>query len=104
MRLDPQGQEALTYFRVLERFKGQTLLELSPKTGRTHQLRVHCQAIGHAIIGDKIYGSAPRFTPLPLLLHAQKLTIPHNLKSNSALPRLEIDAPLPAYFAESFAK
>lgn len=53
---DVEGKEAVTKFRVLRRFKDRTLLELEPLTGRTHQIRVHCKEIGHAILGDVKYG------------------------------------------------
>ena len=51
-----RGRPALTQWRVLERFKGLTFLELVPKTGRTHQIRVHLASIGHPILGDPLYG------------------------------------------------
>lgn len=50
------GREALTVWRVKERFEGAALLEIDLKTGRTHQIRVHCTAMGHPIIGDNVYG------------------------------------------------
>ena len=49
------GQPATTRWRVVHRLDGRTLLELSPTTGRQHQLRAHCAAIGHPIVGDKLY-------------------------------------------------
>jgi 23S rRNA pseudouridine1911/1915/1917 synthase len=52
----PEGLEARTDYQVLERRKSHTLLELYPRTGRQHQLRVHLSAIGHPIVGDKLYG------------------------------------------------
>jgi 23S rRNA pseudouridine1911/1915/1917 synthase len=55
-----RGRPALTQWRVLERFKGVTLLELFPKTGRTHQIRVHLASIGHPILGDPLYGRKRR--------------------------------------------
>jgi 23S rRNA pseudouridine1911/1915/1917 synthase len=55
-----RGRPALTEWRVLERFKGVTLLELFPKTGRTHQIRVHLASIGHPILGDPLYGRKRR--------------------------------------------
>ncbi len=60
MRPDPAGQPAVTLFRVLGRGAGTTWLELSPQTGRTHQLRVHCAASGFPILGDALYGEAAK--------------------------------------------
>lgn len=78
--IDPDGQDAITHWRVLERSTDTTRLELTPTTGRSHQLRLHLSAIGHPILGDPLYGnqlSAPR-----LLLHASALKVrhPHNQK------------------------
>lgn len=56
MVVDPAGQPARTLWRVLAVGAGRALLELQPQTGRTHQLRVHCAAIGHPIVGDPVYG------------------------------------------------
>jgi tRNA pseudouridine32 synthase / 23S rRNA pseudouridine746 synthase len=72
--VDPlRGKPALTRWRLLAREGGTTRLELEPVTGRSHQLRVHLQAIGHPIIGDALYG-----TPGPrLLLHAARLGLRH---------------------------
>ena len=50
-------RSALTYWRVLEQFTGACLLELDIRTGRTHQIRVHCKTMGHPIIGDPVYGN-----------------------------------------------
>lgn len=55
---DPSGDPAATDWRVLARSEKRALLELRPRTGRTHQLRVHCAALGHPIIGDPLYGTA----------------------------------------------
>jgi tRNA pseudouridine32 synthase/23S rRNA pseudouridine746 synthase len=80
-RVDPVlGKPSLTRWAVLGRdaAQGRTRLELQPVTGRSHQLRVHLQAIGHPILGDTLYaapetaGAAPR-----LLLHASRLRLPH---------------------------
>ena len=62
MRVAHPGTEALTHFRVLERFHGFSWLELEPQTGRTHQLRVHCAALGHALAVDAFYGARTRLT------------------------------------------
>ena len=58
------GRQALTLWRVMERFCGATLLSVDLKTGRTHQIRVHCQAMGHPIVGDPIYGQRRTLTRL----------------------------------------
>lgn len=50
------GKEALTFFKVLKRFKNATFVEIRPKTGRTHQIRVHFAHLGHPVLGDKLYG------------------------------------------------
>ena len=50
------GREAMTTYEVIERFDDVTFVRLHPKTGRTHQLRVHLAAIGHPIVGDAVYG------------------------------------------------
>ena len=69
-------RDAITDYRTLKTFKNYTLLEISPKTGRTHQIRIHLKSIGNPIVGDPLYGV--RKTPLPrglnrLFLHAQYL-------------------------------
>ncbi|MBM3116196.1 RluA family pseudouridine synthase [Jeongeupia naejangsanensis] len=71
------GKRALTRYSVIERGVDRCRVALEPVTGRTHQLRVHLQAIGHPILGDMLYagdraGLAPR-----LLLHAESLSLPH---------------------------
>ena len=58
---DPDGQTAVTNWKVLGRGDGLAWLALEPVTGRTHQLRVHCAAMGWPIVGDNIYGNGPRF-------------------------------------------
>lgn len=66
------GKHAETWLRVLRRYPGGTLVELRPKTGRTHQLRVHTKYLGHPILGDDVYGSRTGGT---LMLHAYSLKI-----------------------------
>jgi 23S rRNA pseudouridine1911/1915/1917 synthase len=92
-RIDPKGKAALTSYEVLHTNGVKSLVELKPKTGRTHQLRVHMQYINTPIAGDRIYGkqsSAPR-----LCLHAHKLeiTIPTS-------DRRVFTAPVPELFEE----
>lgn len=87
-----EGQEAVTRYRVLERRGPRALLELTPETGRTHQLRVQLAAVGAPIAGDPMYGGAPATR---LLLHATSLRITHP----SAGEPLVLRAPPPALFA-----
>lgn len=68
------GKQAITNFRVLERFSKETLMELEPVTGRTNQLRIHCMHIGYPIIGDDKYGGR-EFQRL--CLHAAKIAFHH---------------------------
>ena len=71
-RVDPNGKEAETFYKVLKSNQDYSLVELKPTTGRTHQLRVHMQYLGHPIVGDPVYGddNAKR-----LYLHACELEI-----------------------------
>jgi tRNA pseudouridine32 synthase/23S rRNA pseudouridine746 synthase len=77
--VDPQnGKPAITSWRVLEREQNATRVEMLPTTGRTHQLRVHMQAIGHTILGDRFYGNEAQIAAEKRLqLHAQKLSLRH---------------------------
>jgi tRNA pseudouridine32 synthase/23S rRNA pseudouridine746 synthase len=96
MKVDPKGQPSLTQWRVLGRSDGLTLLELRPITGRTHQLRVHCAASGFPILGDPIYGTAPRFHGPGLHLHARSVTVPLYSKK----PPILVEAPVPEHMRE----
>jgi len=71
-----RGKPALTHWRVRARDAATTRLALEPVTGRSHQLRVHCAAIGHPIVGDALYGRADA-AAARLLLHAAGVTIAH---------------------------
>ena len=72
------GKPSLTHYQVLERSAAHSRLRLVPVTGRSHQLRVHMQWLGHAILGDKFYADPAAYGAAErLLLHAEKLTIFH---------------------------
>ena len=77
-KIDHQaGRPAQTGWRVLRRGQGETRLRLYPKTGRSHQLRLHMQAIGHPILGDPFYASGPAHDYPRLMLHAEGLKLRH---------------------------
>lgn len=92
------AREAVTHYKVLERFGEYSYIQCELETGRTHQIRVHMSSIGHPIVGDIVYG--PRRCPFPGLqgqtLHAKTLGIIHPRTGEY----LEVEAPLPQYFVE----
>jgi 23S rRNA pseudouridine1911/1915/1917 synthase len=96
MAVTPNGRPSITGYRVRERFPGWTLLELDLVTGRTHQIRVHLEAIGHPVAGDPMYGSGTsRRGPAGLerlFLHSWRL----ELTSPSTGRLIRAEAPLPA--------
>jgi 23S rRNA pseudouridine1911/1915/1917 synthase len=100
MAVVPSGRPSTTGYRVRERFKGWTLLELDLVTGRTHQIRVHLDAIGHPVAGDPMYGTGTsRRGPdglERLFLHAWRL----ELTSPSSGSLLRAEAPLPPELEE----
>jgi tRNA pseudouridine32 synthase/23S rRNA pseudouridine746 synthase len=101
MKPDPQGQPSITVWNVRGRgvdanARPIAWLALEPKTGRTHQLRVHCAAMGWPIVGDPIYGTAPRHGGIPLQLHAREIVVP--LYRNRA--PIRVTAPAPARMLE----
>ncbi len=94
-----RGKHAITHYKVLQRLSDASLIECRLETGRTHQVRVHCASIGHALLGDQLYGKTPK--PLkPLLsglnfarqaLHAAELGFSHPI--TSAELRFHADLP-----------
>lgn len=95
------GKPAKTIYRVKRRFKSHTLVELEPLTGRTHQLRIHCDLIGHPIVGDPIYAST--VDPITMkyklkhhLLHAARLVFRHPATGRE----MNLEAPLPKALAD----
>jgi RluA family pseudouridine synthase len=99
---NPKYKSALSEYKILKTFKDFSLVELSPKTGRTHQLRVHMAYIGHPILGDSIYASNFKSTILARrqLLHAARLELIH---PNNKTP-LKLEAPLPLDFTDILEK
>ncbi len=112
VEVDGDGKEALTLFRVLERFHGATLVEAMPVTGRTHQIRVHAAHAGHPIAGDDKYGDAAFDRVLKgqglsrLFLHAVRIDLPRpgqpNLRVEAQLP-VELESVLAALRARAKA-
>jgi 23S rRNA pseudouridine1911/1915/1917 synthase len=95
------GKPAQTLYRVKRRFAAHTLLELEPLTGRTHQLRIHCNLIGHPIVGDPTYASTadPATAKTGLkhhLLHASRLVFRHPATNQE----MSFEAPLPQVMRE----
>ncbi|WP_027629067.1 RluA family pseudouridine synthase [Ruminiclostridium cellobioparum] len=89
------GRNAVTHFKVLERFPAATYLELKLETGRTHQIRVHMAYINHPVIGDEVYGrKKQRFDTRGQVLHARRLTLEHPATGEL----MEFEAPVPDYF------
>jgi len=104
MRPDPLGLPSRTSWRVLGRGRDASggdlaFLELTPHTGRTHQLRVHCQASGWPILGDPIYGHGKRDGAPPLHLHARKIVVPMQDHKEA----IAVEAPAPAHMREAMA-
>jgi 23S rRNA pseudouridine1911/1915/1917 synthase len=94
------GREAITEYHVLERYAHQvgpaageyTLVEVEPRTGRTHQIRVHLASIGHPVVGDEVYGRRKTKLHVPRhFLHALRLGFKHPVTRE----RMELEAPLP---------
>ena len=116
-RPNDHSREAITFYEVVRRFEGFTHVRMRPKTGRTHQLRVHMQHVKHPIVADRVYGGGPRLTQAELVgkasvelesesadrdnilisrqaLHARRLCFQH---PDDERP-MEFEAPLPDDF------
>lgn len=94
------GKKALTRYRVLRYLRDATLVELSPRTGRTHQLRVHMTSIGHPILGDPLYGRSGSLGDYSLLLHASRISIRLPGEAETGVYR----APLPEHFKKALCE
>lgn len=95
MAVTDHGRKAITDYETVKRFSSYTLMRFSLKTGRTHQIRVHCKYIGHPIVGDPVYGyKTQKFKLNGQLLHAAELAFNHPRTGE----RMTFTAPLPDYF------
>jgi 23S rRNA pseudouridine1911/1915/1917 synthase len=97
MAVDKNGKNAVTHFKVLERFDGYTLLEVNIETGRTHQIRVHMAEIGYPIVGDTVYSNGKNpFGVEGQMLHSFRLEFKHPITGKE----MHLEAPLPQYFED----
>ena len=104
---DGRGREAWTSYRVLRRLNGATLVEALLHTGRTHQIRVHFQHLGHPLVGDAIYGKRQNqrlteltgYTAPRVMLHAERLGFTHPTSGK----KMKFQAPLPEDFQAGVA-
>ncbi len=92
--VDNGGKYAETHYKVVTRYKDYSLVEFELKTGRTHQIRVHCKYLNHPIVGDDLYGGKSKFKTDGQMLHAYKLSFYHP-RTNKYM---EFEAQLPEYF------
>jgi 23S rRNA pseudouridine1911/1915/1917 synthase len=93
-RHHPEGKIARLTYRVLQRQKERTLLEINLATGRYHQIRLQLAALGHPIWGDHKYGGRARYEPEAIALHHRQLQIPHPISHTM----MTFEAPPPAAF------
>src|SRR5262249_19233710 len=104
MKPDPDGLPSVTSWKVLgrsaDRDHAMTWLALEPITGRTHQLRVHCASMGWPIVGDAIYGTAPRTGGPVLHLHSREIVVPLYPKRDA----IRVTAPVPEHMRERLAQ
>ena len=97
MAVRKDGKQAVTHFKVLERFNNCTLLDIKIDTGRTHQIRVHMAEIGHPVIGDEVYSNGKNeFGIKGQMLHAKSLDFEHPITGE----KMHLEAELPKYFKE----
>lgn len=95
------GKEAITHYKVENRYKDTTLIKCNLETGRTHQIRVHMSYIGHPLVGDPVYGyKKQKYKLSGQMLHAHKLGFIHP----STEEYMEFSTPLPEYFKNLIEK
>lgn len=95
MAVSKNGKEAVTHFKVLEKFENYTLLQIKIDTGRTHQIRVHMSEIGYPVVGDYVYSNGKNpFEVVGQMLHAKSIEFKHPITNKI----MKIEAPIPEYF------
>jgi len=106
VRVDVSGKASVTHFKILQQFSSATLLDIKLETGRTHQIRVHCQFAQQPLAGDSKYGDEHYNESLKesglkrLFLHASSLRFKHPLSGDW----VDVEAPLPADLAKVLTK
>lgn len=101
MGIVPDGKYAKTFYTVVERYEKNTLVKYELTTGRTHQIRVHTQYLGHPIVGDKTYGfKNQRFDLAGQLLHSKEIRFNHPVTGK----QMNFESELPDYFKNVLSK
>jgi len=106
VRVHPEGKKSETVFEKIKQYKGATLVSASPKTGRTHQIRVHAKHLGHPIAGDERYSTATQFKKYKqeglkrLFLHASQLDFIHPLNEKKMQFKAPLDEELNAFLKQ----
>lgn len=100
MAVIASGKNAVTHFKVLKRFDNATLIEVQLETGRTHQIRVHMDYIGHPVVNDPVYGGRKLIDDTGQCLHAKELGFVHP----STHKFMKFDSELPECFINIFGK
>lgn len=100
MAIRADGKEAITHFKVLKRYEKATLIELRLETGRTHQIRVHMDYIGHPLVNDPVYGNRKLFDETGQCLHAKELGFVHPTTGKY----IQFDSELPECFTNILKK
>ena len=100
MAIRADGKEAITHFKVLKRYEKATLIELRLETGRTHQIRVHMNYIGHPVVNDPVYGNRKLFDETGQCLHAKELGFVHPTTGEY----MQFDSELPECFINVLKK